>query len=452
MDCRETQTLLTAFHDGELSAADRARAEDHLRSCPECRALLADLARADAATTVPDPGPAYWDRFNARVMDRVEREADGQRVAVLRPKHSWMRQQLRYLVPAAAAAALVVVVVRYGGLHPGAPTSTVPPAVREPAAPDSSEQRTAKAEPESDGHGRPSAGAGRDATGPVAPAPATNKAEGAGMVRRVPEESSRVAGAPAAPSPAIADERNAVVVHEERDRLAGRPPSEAKERPSRDLAGTPAGTAAPTPPQVTAYRSATAGSPPATSTDGMASRVRGEQKKMAEAADGQGRPDAEAGRDAPGSKASAARTAEPQLAAKAESASGMRIAKDQAAEAPPAVSAGKTRSKAGTSPLASAPSYAAPPCELARTLAARKRWKEAEAAQRACLAQDRSAPAQEKGLVFLAELLDRQERFADADVVIKEVDRQFPKSRPLDLYRQQRPMVQQQPTAVPVIR
>ena len=97
-------------------------------------------------------------------------------------------------------------------------------------------------------------------------------------------------------------------------------------------------------------------------------------------------------------------------------------------------------------------SRAASPCELARTLAAKERWREAEAAQRACLAQDRSAPAQEKGLVFLAELLDRQARFAEADAVITEVDRQFPESRPLDFYRQQRPMVQKQPTAVPVPR
>ena len=75
MDCRETQALLTAFHDGELPAADRARVEAHLRGCPECRARQADLARADQAAGVPDPGPAYWDRFNARVMDRIARDA-----------------------------------------------------------------------------------------------------------------------------------------------------------------------------------------------------------------------------------------------------------------------------------------------------------------------------------------------------------------------------------------
>ncbi|HEY5460113.1 MAG TPA: hypothetical protein VIJ89_00060, partial [Deferrimonas sp.] len=82
----------------------------------------------------------------------------------------------------------------------------------------------------------------------------------------------------------------------------------------------------------------------------------------------------------------------------------------------------------------------------------RERFREAEAAQRACLAGDLDAPTREKGLVFLAELLDRQARFADADAVIAEVDRQYPQSRPLDLYRQRRSMVQKQPAAVPVTR
>jgi hypothetical protein len=123
--------------------------------------------------------------------------------------------------------------------------------------------------------------------------------------------------------------------------------------------------------------------------------------------------------------AAESRAAEPAPAAKAESASGARVAK--------------------------APGPASP-CEMARTLAAQGRWKEAEDAQRACLAKDRSAPTQEKGLVFLAELLDRQSRFADADAVIAEVHRQFPHSLPLDLYRQQRPMVQKQQVPAPVTR
>jgi hypothetical protein len=97
-------------------------------------------------------------------------------------------------------------------------------------------------------------------------------------------------------------------------------------------------------------------------------------------------------------------------------------------------------------------SPAGSPCELARALAERKRIREAEGAQRACLAGDLDAPSRENGLIFLAELLDRQTRFADADGVIAEVDRLYPQSRPLDLYRQQRPMVQKRPMTAPGTR
>jgi hypothetical protein len=283
-------------------------------------------------------------------MDRIAREADGRGVAVLRPKGGWVRQQLRYLVPAAAAAALVVMVVRFGGMTPSAPTPTAPatpPAVSERSAPDASEERAAKAEPESDGQGWPS---GRDATDSVAPARAEKKAESTAVLRRVP--------------PPLPDkERFATVTREERDLLADRASPAGNVGASQDRATAPAGIGVPSP-----------------------------------------------------------QVAEEQAAGKAKAASGMRSAKE---------------SPAGS------------PCELARTLAERERFREAEGAQRACLAGDLDAPSREKGLVFLAELLDRQARFADADAVIAEVDRRYPQSRPLDLYRQQRPMVQKQPMTAP---
>jgi hypothetical protein len=148
----------------------------------------------------------------------------------------------------------------------------------------------------------------------------------------------------------------------------------------------------------------------------------------------------------------AALMADRQSAGMAKSAAGTRMANDLSAEAPPAASFGETRSKAGPSFLASAPPRSASPCELARSLADLERFREAEAAQRECLAGSLLAPYREKNLVFLAELLDRQARFADADAVIAEVDRKYPQSRPLDLYRQQRPMVQKHPAAAPVTR
>ena len=368
MDCRETRTLLNAFHDGELPPPDRARVEEHLRGCTECGALLADLARADRAAGVPDPGPGYWDRFNARVMDRVAREADGPGVRVLRPKGGWMREQLRYLVPAAAAA-LVLVIVHYGGMRPGAPTPAVPPAVSKPEARDSAGDRRGRAEPESRG---------------------TKKAEGTAPGRRLPP-------------PVLTKERSAAGTREGLDRLSDRsiPTGSEEEMRGREAAAPAAG--ALSPPQVT-FRGEPAGSPPAAAADGIPRGLQAERKKMA------GLPDVTTARQGSG---------------KSTSASEARMGKE--------------------------PSVASP-CELARSLAERERARDAEAAQRACLAGDLDAPSREKGLVFLAELLDRQARFTEADAVIAEVEKQYPQSRPLDLYLRERPMVQKDPTSVPVTR
>ncbi len=370
MDCRETQALLTAFHDGELAGADLARVEGHLRDCPECRRLLADMARADEVAGVSDPGRAYWDRFNARVADRIDREAERPGAAVIRPKQGWMRQQLRYFVPAAAAAALVVVVVRYAGRGPVAPVPAPPraEAVKERSAPDLAGQRTAKAEMER----------------------------------------------PAAETPGGAAVR-------------GRPAAE----PDRAAAAPPAAIGAPPSPPLQAERSRAASSPPPASTVEKAATAEEKQKKMADAA-----PPA----------------AERPVAAKAESAAGMGIAQDRVAkEAISAAPAGKAVAKASPAPSSAAASAVAP-CEAAQALAAQGLYQKAEAAQRECLARDPSPPAQEKGLVFLAELLDRQARYAEADAVIADVHRQFPKSLRLDQYRQQRPMVQQQRPPVPAAR
>jgi len=369
MDCRETQTMLTAFHDRELPAADRARVEEHLRGCPGCAASLADLARVDRAAGVPDPGPAYWDRFNARVMDRVEREADGPRVTVLRPKGGWVRQQLRYLVPAAAAAALVVAIVQYGGMRPVSPTPTAPP-----------ESQVVK------------------------------KSGDAAVGRRLPP-------------PVITEERSAAATRVVPDRLAARSLPAGNGEASRDRASAPAAIGVPSPP--------------------VASR---------RAPDGQGRPGAGAGRDAADSVAPAAGA--PPVPAAGGTAPGMSDARETMAGAAGTRAeqhaAGKAKSAAGMGVAKESPDDS--PCGRARALAERERIPDAERAQRACLAGDLDAPSREKGLVFLAELLDRQGRFADADAVIAEVDRKFPQSRPLDLYRQQRPMVQRQPEAVPVTR
>lgn len=43
LTCRELVELVTAYLDGTLPAAERARFEAHLESCPYCRTYLAQM-------------------------------------------------------------------------------------------------------------------------------------------------------------------------------------------------------------------------------------------------------------------------------------------------------------------------------------------------------------------------------------------------------------------------
>lgn len=303
MDCREARTLLAAYHDGELAPDDRARVEGHLRLCGECAALLARLAGVDANVDVPDPGPAYWERFNRRVMDRVRSE-DAAPAKVVRPKHGWAKRQLPYFLPAVAAAALLLVVVRQTGLDPF--STAVPPAA-------------------------------------------------------MPPEVERITPSSAERAPSVAEERPAAESLRKR------------EAPAAGIGPVP------------------------------------EPPSPVERGDG----------------------------AQREWAATIGSVEDRGGR--------KAESAAAKSLEAALPAAAPSPCESARLLADQERFKEAEAAQRACLERHPSPELQESGLVFLAELLDRQTRFAEADAVIRETQRQFPGSRPLDAYLKQRAQVQSRP-------
>jgi anti-sigma factor RsiW len=57
VDC-ENRVRLDAYHDGELSPAERSHAEAHLRDCPSCAAELAAIRRMSGAfanTTPREP-------------------------------------------------------------------------------------------------------------------------------------------------------------------------------------------------------------------------------------------------------------------------------------------------------------------------------------------------------------------------------------------------------------
>jgi anti-sigma factor RsiW len=72
MDCKELVELVTAYLEGALDDASRARFEDHLQACDGCENYLQQF-RVTVATlgTIPDEelDPAFRDRLLAALRD-----------------------------------------------------------------------------------------------------------------------------------------------------------------------------------------------------------------------------------------------------------------------------------------------------------------------------------------------------------------------------------------------
>lgn len=99
MDCREAKELLSACLDGEASAGDSRRVEEHLAGCAGCRAVERRMRVLDAAIvrTETDVSPD----FRERLFSRMEAEE------LLTKRRSLFAFSFRWAVlPLAAAAAL----------------------------------------------------------------------------------------------------------------------------------------------------------------------------------------------------------------------------------------------------------------------------------------------------------------------------------------------------------
>jgi len=102
MSCRNVASRLNAYLDGELSAQDRERVEQHLSECGRCREALARLrAAADVLGQLPTP-PAVSEGFAGRVVARARLRARPQPVVV----ELWRSFPLARRIAAAAALVL----------------------------------------------------------------------------------------------------------------------------------------------------------------------------------------------------------------------------------------------------------------------------------------------------------------------------------------------------------
>ena len=103
---------LSAYLDGELPPAERGDVEAHLAACPECTALLANLAAVDeAAAALPAEAPAgYFDSFPARVRARLEARPTRLPRKAATPARRLPIRRLPAWTWAAAAALLLAVI------------------------------------------------------------------------------------------------------------------------------------------------------------------------------------------------------------------------------------------------------------------------------------------------------------------------------------------------------
>ncbi len=76
MWCVKVERKLNAFLDAELTAAERARVEVHLRECASCREALDRLRGVAAALAQAPAPPPVPDGFAERLMVRAARRAE----------------------------------------------------------------------------------------------------------------------------------------------------------------------------------------------------------------------------------------------------------------------------------------------------------------------------------------------------------------------------------------
>jgi anti-sigma factor RsiW len=70
MRCRDVQSRLSAFHDGELGRSEQEAVRNHLMDCPACRARATEL-RSISRWLAPEAAPASSAGFTQSVLARI---------------------------------------------------------------------------------------------------------------------------------------------------------------------------------------------------------------------------------------------------------------------------------------------------------------------------------------------------------------------------------------------
>lgn len=75
MACELVQPRILEYLEEQLPVSDRTTIEAHLTTCPDCRALVAQLKELDGVLSCSLQPPALSHDFSVRLLDRINHEA-----------------------------------------------------------------------------------------------------------------------------------------------------------------------------------------------------------------------------------------------------------------------------------------------------------------------------------------------------------------------------------------
>lgn len=133
MDCRESQALLSAIHDGDPVPADkRTQAKRHCKTCGECAAFVAALARLDAFSPAAPPAElpdiimdAVREAAKPQPEPEPPMEAPARATSPLSRRIRWTPATAWLVGTSVTAAAAVLVAVSIGVLGSRSPVRPI---------------------------------------------------------------------------------------------------------------------------------------------------------------------------------------------------------------------------------------------------------------------------------------------------------------------------------------
>lgn len=181
MDCFQYEELLSAMLDGEISWEEKEQLEEHLRQCPECRALLEDLKllQNEMAFLAADPP----EDLSGRILEQIQAGIPASPII--------FRRKFRVWLAAAAVLAIALIGFTINRLPPPASQETLSASdsfSAENSSPQNTESDIAN-ETETAGNTPQEASAKTESEVPVKPAQASMNHEPADKAKVSPKAS-----------------------------------------------------------------------------------------------------------------------------------------------------------------------------------------------------------------------------------------------------------------------